>query len=164
MQQPVELKFSRASAVTGMLTCTICIASLGATLWVGFARNLFGRPGHFAVAVAMLVGVLAFGTLLALMASRANDRSVKLLITSDGIQDFRSTGGFIPWREVNDIKLRGKLTNIFIDMATLILNRRSGEIIEIDLGGLDLRTDMIYTKVKQMLEGRVEATKSTGVP
>jgi hypothetical protein len=149
---PVELRYSRVNALAGVITLGVCILIYGSVFGWTLTRLPFDRTGHYTLAVLAAAGCLLFLGLLGVMVRRACDRSIKVLATGEGIHDFRDTRGMVPWHEVNDLRLEGKRTNLFLDMAVLAVSLHSGDAVFIQLTGLERKTAESYEAIRRLFE------------
>ncbi len=152
VRKPVELRVTLAGSLVTFVGCLLLVVAIAFSLLIYFFLQP-GSPVRPALNESViLLSVLAFFLyLLVLSAANVFDRSVKVLITDEGIHDLRANDGMISWADVGRVRMRGHVTNAFQDMGILVLDLKSGRGVDIPLTGLDRWTGDTFTEARTRL-------------
>jgi hypothetical protein len=96
--------------------------------------------------------ILAMAGLAIFKGKRFFDRSVQLIIDSEGIQDFRGKGRKLGWADITEIKDWAIYSGAIATAAQLKVTTKKGKTIGIDVLGLDQDHKAIFQAVKQMVK------------
>lgn len=141
----LELRYSLAHAAHGLLGGVV-----GVIAGVAFSITSFSADNILFGCLSVLVGVMGFGFTLFFI-DRMMNRSVQVLIDTNGIQDHRRERGLICWSSVQELRLRFEQPRKNVQLAYLVCVPRSGETIEIEITLFDQPPKSIFEQAVQIM-------------
>lgn len=153
----MELRYSRVGAGFKIVCDIVGTCAFGVFLyedykmiskhssdWAALLASLWDVVGLVLLVLLPLIFLVATLAVTIHGFGRLTDRSVKLVIDSQGIRDLRTEEKTLHWGQVCEIRLRGERTNGLLAFALLTLELRSGGSIEFDIEGLDHSPESIF--------------------
>jgi hypothetical protein len=155
MPELLEARYSLASAVSGMVACSLACLLFAITLW-GLAPAV-GTLSWGTIA-ASSVGMLVFGSIVVYLGRRARDRSVKLRITDQGIEDYQPGAASTAWSDVANIP-----PNPRHSFPIVRLQLRSGTTLRVLLGGLDRKPPELEAELRRRFASYLAAKERSSL-